>query len=227
MTRHTTEAEVRSTNCPVIATTSSCMRFLFLSEPSVLQQKAAQKLSEVSASFWRHLLHPCYSKDTQYSSWSGMIIPEARSNSAGESKQMNKPGEWSAGQDNQERGWSGMMRGSNIGLERCAAPAGYRLMGGSHSNMEARCQVEVVCTDQHSARASVINSLQLLSPPKEFFSDAQWMSTPESTAKRKNSGTVLLVAGLGQEHRLGRWLNLKDGVVNGALVVALSPRTLS
>jgi ribosomal RNA-processing protein 9 len=73
----------------------------------------------------------------------------------------------------------------------------------------------------------VINLLQLLSPPKEFFSDAQWMSTLESTAKRKNSGTVLLVAGLGQEHRLGRWLNLKDGVVNGALVVALSPRTLS
>ncbi|KAJ7671117.1 hypothetical protein B0H14DRAFT_3538274 [Mycena olivaceomarginata] len=44
----------------------------------------------------------------------------------------------------------------------------------------------------------VINSLQLLSPPKEFFLDAQWMSTPESTAKRKNSGTVLLVAGLGR-----------------------------
>ncbi|KAJ7346462.1 WD40-repeat-containing domain protein [Mycena albidolilacea] len=73
----------------------------------------------------------------------------------------------------------------------------------------------------------VVNSLQLLSPPKEFFSDAQWMSAPESTAKRKNGGTVLLVAGLGQEHRLGRWLNLKDGVVSGALVVALSPRTLS
>ncbi|KAJ6593747.1 WD40 repeat-like protein [Mycena capillaripes] len=73
----------------------------------------------------------------------------------------------------------------------------------------------------------VVNSLQLLSPPKEFFSDAQWACPPESTAKRKLGGGVLLVAGLGQEHRLGRWLNVKDGVVNGALVVAFSPRTLS
>ncbi|KAJ7045354.1 WD40-repeat-containing domain protein [Mycena alexandri] len=72
----------------------------------------------------------------------------------------------------------------------------------------------------------VVNSLQFLSPPKEFFSDAQWTRPAESTAKRRAGGTVL-VAGLGQEHRLGRWLNLKDGVVNGALVVAFSPRTLS
>lgn len=76
------------------------------------------------------------------------------------------------------------------------------------------------------AAPGVVNSLQLLSPPKEFFSDAQWASPPESTAKRKLGGGVLLVAGLGQEHRLGRWLNVKDGVVNGALVVAFSPRTL-
>ncbi|KAJ6499451.1 WD40-repeat-containing domain protein [Mycena sanguinolenta] len=73
----------------------------------------------------------------------------------------------------------------------------------------------------------VVNSLQLLSPPKEFLSDAQWLSIPQSTAKRENSGVALLIAGLGQEHRLGRWLSVKDGVVNGALVVALAGRTSS
>ncbi|KAJ7171653.1 WD40-repeat-containing domain protein [Mycena crocata] len=72
----------------------------------------------------------------------------------------------------------------------------------------------------------VVNSLQFLAPPKEFFAEAEWARAPESTAKRKVGGGALLVAGLGQEHRLGRWLNLKDGVVNGALVVAFSPRTL-
>lgn len=38
---------------------------------------------------------------------------------------------------------------------------------------------------------------------------------------------ILLVAGLGQEHRLGRWLSIKDGAVNGSLVVAFSPKTLT
>ncbi|KAJ7262330.1 WD40-repeat-containing domain protein [Mycena haematopus] len=73
----------------------------------------------------------------------------------------------------------------------------------------------------------VVNSLQLLSPPNEFLSNAQWICTPKSTAKRKNNGITLLVAGLGQEHRLGRWLSIKDGVVNGALVVAFSARTVA
>ncbi|KAJ7677599.1 WD40 repeat-like protein [Mycena rosella] len=74
----------------------------------------------------------------------------------------------------------------------------------------------------------VINSLQFFSPPKEFFAEAEWArsSEPESTAKRK-AGGALLVVGLGQEHRLGRWLSLKEGgVVNGAMVVAFSLRTL-
>ncbi|KAJ7622809.1 WD40-repeat-containing domain protein, partial [Mycena polygramma] len=69
----------------------------------------------------------------------------------------------------------------------------------------------------------VVNSLQLLCPPKGFFSDAQWAHPPESTAKRKVGAGVLLVVGLGQEHRLGRWLSVKNGVVNGALVVAFPP----
>ncbi|KAJ6624697.1 WD40-repeat-containing domain protein [Mycena sp. CBHHK59/15] len=72
----------------------------------------------------------------------------------------------------------------------------------------------------------VVNSLQFLSPPKEFFAEAEWAQPRESTAKRKIDGGALLVAGLGQEHRLGRWLSLKEGVVNGAIVVAFSPRTL-
>ncbi|KAG5649951.1 hypothetical protein H0H81_001362 [Sphagnurus paluster] len=86
----------------------------------------------------------------------------------------------------------------------------------------------------------VINSLQLLSPPKEFFDKSPWISSEkpasdssaqdESTLPTRHKGGVqpiLLVAGLGQEHRLGRWLTVKEGVVNGSIVVALSPRTLS
>lgn len=37
---------------------------------------------------------------------------------------------------------------------------------------------------------------------------------------------VLLVAGIGQEHRLGRWLTVKKGVVNGTVVFVISPRTV-
>ncbi|KAJ7145984.1 WD40-repeat-containing domain protein [Mycena epipterygia] len=71
----------------------------------------------------------------------------------------------------------------------------------------------------------VVNSLQLLAPPAELVTQAGWT---QSTAKRK--GGALLVAGLGQEHRLGRWLSLKggeEGAVNGAMVVLFSPRTLA
>jgi ribosomal RNA-processing protein 9 len=93
--------------------------------------------------------------------------------------------------------------------------------------------------------SGVVNSLQLISPTKEFLENAPWATptpitvadhsvslVPEATnvlVKRKTTGgsPLLLVAGLGQEHRLGRWLTVKDGVVNGALVVALSPRTLA
>jgi ribosomal RNA-processing protein 9 len=93
--------------------------------------------------------------------------------------------------------------------------------------------------------SGVVNSLQLISPTKEFLENAPWATptpitaadhsislVPEATnvlVKRKTTGgsPLLLVAGLGQEHRLGRWLTVKEGVVNGALVVALSPRTLA
>ncbi|KAG5644834.1 hypothetical protein DXG03_007559 [Asterophora parasitica] len=84
----------------------------------------------------------------------------------------------------------------------------------------------------------VVNSLQLLSPPKDFFDRSTWTTSKTLTdgSTRDDSLTIshkkgdvqpiLLVAGLGQEHRLGRWLNVKEGVVNGSIVVALSPRTL-
>ncbi|KAF9463213.1 Rnu3ip2 protein [Collybia nuda] len=85
----------------------------------------------------------------------------------------------------------------------------------------------------------VINSLQLLSPPKEFSEKAAWMVphalTDEKTKSALNTSStktpragvlpILLVASIGQEHRLGRWLSIKEGVVNGTIVVALIPRT--
>lgn len=82
----------------------------------------------------------------------------------------------------------------------------------------------------------VINSLQLLSPPKEFFQNATWIAASEDGTHVQTNGDivkprqagicpVLLVAGIGQEHRLGRWVTVKKGVVNGTIVFALSPRT--
>lgn len=94
----------------------------------------------------------------------------------------------------------------------------------------------------------VVNSLQFITPSKEFFSDnlSSWATRtddavpvpPEApqnekehssaeTAKRKlKVDPVLMIAGMGQEHRLGRWLSIKgQGAVNGALVVAFHPRT--
>lgn len=85
----------------------------------------------------------------------------------------------------------------------------------------------------------VINSLQLLSPSKEFFDQATWTTPKVSTSeenpfvsetgstKARKAGAlpILLIAGVGQEHRLGRWLSVKEGVVNGTIVVAFTPRT--
>ena len=64
----------------------------------------------------------------------------------------------------------------------------------------------------------VVNSLQLLTVPKGFSKTIAWGSSPSQAAKKE----LLLVAGLGQEHRLGRWLTVKEGgAVNQALVVVL------
>lgn len=73
----------------------------------------------------------------------------------------------------------------------------------------------------------VVNSLQLL---KGFSKTTAWStssSQAEPTSKKElEAQPFLLVAGLGQEHRLGRWLKIKGGAVNQTLVVAFSPRTL-
>lgn len=91
----------------------------------------------------------------------------------------------------------------------------------------------------------LINSLQLTAMPKSWFSDREWSaSTNETTngakdettilphtspdggiTKAQGDGGVLLVAAVGQEPRLGRWIRLKgDGIMNSALVVALRTR---
>lgn len=74
----------------------------------------------------------------------------------------------------------------------------------------------------------VVNCLQILSVPKDSFPSTSWAYEGDASSRRTSSkvSTVLLVAGMGQEHRLGRWMKLKgDGVVNGTIVVALHPRT--
>ncbi|KAF8964820.1 WD40 repeat-like protein [Flammula alnicola] len=84
----------------------------------------------------------------------------------------------------------------------------------------------------------VVNSLQLLTPPKGFVETASWATQSNSASdttttkpakwKELAVSPFLLVAGLGQEHRLGRWLSVKEGgASNSAMVVAFSPRTLA
>ncbi|KAM5539750.1 hypothetical protein V8D89_006563 [Ganoderma adspersum] len=77
----------------------------------------------------------------------------------------------------------------------------------------------------------VVNSLQFVSPSKAFFASATWTSPDgetQPTEKHAKAGTssVLLIAGIGQEMRSGRWICKKgEGYVNGSLVFALHPRT--
>ncbi|KAI0633990.1 WD40 repeat-like protein [Trametes polyzona] len=79
----------------------------------------------------------------------------------------------------------------------------------------------------------VVNSLQFLTPPKDFARTAPWAAPASSSeegpvrASGKPGGSpVLLVAGVGQETRFGRWIQQKgEGHVNGAVVFALHPRT--
>lgn len=81
--------------------------------------------------------------------------------------------------------------------------------------------------------AGVVNSLQIISVPKDSLPQTSWVfpkrDENDIASKRTPSkvNTLLLVAGMGQEHRLGRWMKLKgDDTVNGTMVVALHPRTL-
>ncbi|THU98464.1 WD40 repeat-like protein [Dendrothele bispora CBS 962.96] len=92
----------------------------------------------------------------------------------------------------------------------------------------------------------IVNSLQFVTPPKDFFDRATWINSTTTTTTSlstqdtenveqqrhingaKDAGTVnpvLLTAGLGQEPKFGRWLTLKEGASNGAMVFALMPQT--
>ena len=86
----------------------------------------------------------------------------------------------------------------------------------------------------------VVNSLQFVSPPAGFFAAASWTSRGASGADGETEETsrpaaamakggpapTLLVAGVGQELRAGRWIHQKgEGYLNGAVVFALHPRT--
>ncbi|KAH6910783.1 Rnu3ip2 protein [Coprinopsis sp. MPI-PUGE-AT-0042] len=61
----------------------------------------------------------------------------------------------------------------------------------------------------------VINSLQLVTSPRNLHRTATWISqdVPSSSVKQTTSRSepILIVAGGGQEHRLGRWLKITDG----------------
>ncbi|KAF8169805.1 Rnu3ip2 protein [Pholiota molesta] len=100
----------------------------------------------------------------------------------------------------------------------------------------------------------VVNSLQLLALPRTFPSTISWprpegqpgapmnvdvedsetpatTETTVETARPARTGPEIavhpfvLVAGLGQEHRLGRWLSVKEGGArNGAMVALFTPK---
>ncbi|PCH37592.1 Rnu3ip2 protein [Wolfiporia cocos MD-104 SS10] len=83
----------------------------------------------------------------------------------------------------------------------------------------------------------VVNSIQFVSTPTDFVEQAEWARATETEVdshvpangrQRRPASlpTILVVAGVGQEMRFGRWVQKKgDGHLNGSLVVALRPRT--
>lgn len=87
----------------------------------------------------------------------------------------------------------------------------------------------------------VINSLQFITPSKEFMNSATWATPPHPVPPaasdpittrappKLKTDPILLIAGLGQEHRLGRWFSLKGekGAMNGTIVVAFSPKSMA
>ncbi|KAF8635575.1 hypothetical protein AX15_000225 [Amanita polypyramis BW_CC] len=80
----------------------------------------------------------------------------------------------------------------------------------------------------------VVNSLQLLAAPKGFVSAMRWAPTTTEnggvdgvkSSEGKGTLSALLIAGMGQEHRLGRWIKIgKEGKgMNGAIITVLQPR---
>ncbi|KAG2034445.1 WD40 repeat-like protein [Suillus americanus] len=72
----------------------------------------------------------------------------------------------------------------------------------------------------------VVNSLQLLVLPKGALDNASWREKEQRPPTKSPVQPTLLVVGSGQEHRLGRWLNMKgEGVTNATTVHIIYPRT--
>ncbi|KAG2134111.1 WD40 repeat-like protein [Suillus clintonianus] len=72
----------------------------------------------------------------------------------------------------------------------------------------------------------VVNSLQLLVLPRGALDNAPWREKEQRPPTKSPVQPALLVVGLGQEHRLGRWLSLKgEGVTNATTVHIIYPRT--
>ncbi|KAI6026011.1 WD40 repeat-like protein [Pisolithus marmoratus] len=68
----------------------------------------------------------------------------------------------------------------------------------------------------------VVNSLQVLPVPKGGLDGATWTKNTQSSTDK---AVKITGAGVGQEHRLGRWLSVKEGVSNSTVVMVFSPRT--
>jgi len=72
----------------------------------------------------------------------------------------------------------------------------------------------------------VVNSLQLLTLPKGALDNASWREKKQRPPTKSSVRPALLVVGLGQEYRLGRWLSLKgEGTTNTTTVHIIYPRT--
>ncbi|OAX43760.1 WD40 repeat-like protein [Rhizopogon vinicolor AM-OR11-026] len=72
----------------------------------------------------------------------------------------------------------------------------------------------------------VVNSLQLLGLPKGALDNASWREKEQRAPTKSLVRPALLVVGLGQELRLGRWLSLKgEGIMNATTVHIIYPRT--
>lgn len=82
--------------------------------------------------------------------------------------------------------------------------------------------------------AGFVNSLKIIRTPAGFLASATWLSPsaangsapPNQSSNHMGSDKTLdivLVAGMGQEPRLGRWMQLKgQGVQNATFVFALT-----
>lgn len=72
-----------------------------------------------------------------------------------------------------------------------------------------------------------ISSLQLSNIPKTFIDEASWLQASNVDSPRgKSASPFMLVAAVGQEPRLGRWITMKDnGARNAAFAWVFQPRT--